>query len=151
LALAEACALSGDAGLRAPLERALTHLEGRRNPDGGFRYQPGTAPSDTSVTAWCALAQIAGNDVGIPMAAGGAARTLAFLRSMTDEVTGRTGYSDKGGRSARVAGETERDYPTAKSEALTGAALFVRLALGEDPAEHADLRAGLAVLAAAPP
>ncbi|MEZ5967313.1 MAG: prenyltransferase/squalene oxidase repeat-containing protein [Planctomycetota bacterium] len=151
LALAETLALSGDSSLRQPLEKALAYLEDRRNPDGGFRYERASGPSDTSVTAWCALAQIAGNDVGLAMAAGAPARTLAYLRAMTDAETGRTGYLDRGGLSSRFAGEHEKAFPAERSEAMTGAALFVRLALGDDPGEHADMRNSQARCAAALP
>jgi hypothetical protein len=100
---------------------------------------------------WCALAQIAGHDCGLSMPAGAAGRTIGFLRSMTDSVTGRTGYDTKGGLSSRLPGEPDAKFPRDQSEGMTGAALFVRLALGEDPAEHADMRSGLALLAAAKP
>ncbi len=151
LALGEAFAMSGDATLRAPLERALAEIERRRNPDGGFRYEPGVSPSDASVTVWCTLALCAGNDGGLAPAAGTTARTLAFLRGLTDSVTGRTGYMDKGGLSSRMKGEHETRYPAEKSEGMTGAALFARLQLGDNPAKHDDMRAGLARVAAAVP
>ena len=133
------------------MQKALAYIEDRRNPDGGFRYERATGTSDTSVTAWCALAQIAGSDVGIEMPAGAAGKTVGYLRSMTDTVTGRTGYSERGGLSSRYSGEPSARFPPDKSEAMTGAALFVRLALGDDPAGHEEMRAGLARCAAALP
>jgi hypothetical protein len=151
LVLAECFALSGEAAFREPLVRALAELERRRNPDGGFRYVANTSPSDTSATIWCALAQSAGQDAGIEMAPGAAARTLAFLRAMTDGDTGRTGYTDKGGLSARTKGEHEVRFPADKTEVLTGAALFTRMVLGDDPAAHDDMRKGWELLVAAPP
>jgi len=151
LALAEAGALSADAALLPPLQKALSYIEDRRNRDGGFRYERATGTSDTSVTAWCALAQMAGSDVGVTMPAGAAERTTAFLRSMTDAVTGRTGYSERGGLSSRYPGEPTVRFPPEASEAMTGAALAVRLALGEDPADSEDLRPSVARCAAALP
>ncbi len=151
LALAETYALSGDDALRVPLQRALDHLESRRCADGGFRYEPGEATGDTSVTAWCAYAIAAGSDCGIEPRAGAVGKTLGFLRSMTDPSTGRCGYNGRGGLSAREAGPVGDRFPPAETEGLTGAALFARILLGDDPAEHEDMRHGIALLAAAPP
>ena len=150
LAIAEAYAMSGDDALRLPIQRALDEIEARRCPDGGFRYEAGERIGDTSVTAWCTYALVAGRDSGLEPRAGAVARSLAFLRSMTDPVTGRCGYTGRGGLSAREAGAETR-FPPAETEGMTGAGVFSRILLGDDLVEHEDLRLGLTLLAGSPP
>jgi len=66
VALCEAYALTGDARLRDPVERAVGFLVRARSRDGlAWRYAPGAADSDTSILGWAVLALKSGREVGI--------------------------------------------------------------------------------------
>ena len=141
LALAEALLLSGDERWRTPLQKATARLEAWRNPEGVWRYQPRGGDGDTSVTAWCTEAWCAAKDCGVASDHGVPAYVLVYLDEMTD-LSGRTGYSERGGRSVRRRGKHEIDFPADRYEGMTGAALFARLLLGESLATSVNLRNG---------
>ncbi|MEN8151095.1 MAG: prenyltransferase/squalene oxidase repeat-containing protein [Planctomycetota bacterium] len=95
-ALAELCRIDGTPLLRAALARALRHLERAQAPYAGWRYQPGEAESDTSVTAWAMLAFSTAERAKVavnPMVEVGA---RAWLGTVTDPKTLRIGYRHRG-------------------------------------------------------
>lgn len=55
IALAEAYAMSGDEGLRAPAQGAIDFICHAQHPHGGWRYYPGQ-PGDTTVFGWQLMA-----------------------------------------------------------------------------------------------
>jgi hypothetical protein len=66
LALCEAYALTGEARLRRPVERAIDFLVRSRARDGlTWRYMPGAADGDTSILGWVVLAFKSAKVVGI--------------------------------------------------------------------------------------
>lgn len=66
LALAEAYGMTGDARLRAPLERAVRFIVAAQNPDtGGWRYTPRESISDMSVSGWQIMALKSASLTGI--------------------------------------------------------------------------------------
>ncbi len=68
LALCEAYALTLDARLRDPVERAVAFLVRARSRDGlAWRYRPGAADSDTSILGWAVMALKSAKTVGIPI------------------------------------------------------------------------------------
>ena len=145
LALAEGTLLSGDERWLPPLQKAVARLEAWRNPEGVWRYQPRGGDGDTSVTAWCAEAWCAAKECGVTSDSPVAAHVLGYLEEMTDEA-GRTGYSERGGRSSRTKGKHEIDFPSNRYEGMTGAALFTRLLLGESLATSRSLRNGAGLM-----
>jgi hypothetical protein len=130
LALVDAYGRTGAPALADPSRRALVFTLAARNPDMAWRYSvPPTGDNDTSVTVWNAkvldAAAAAGLDVD-PAAMNGA---LKWIDQVTDEKTGRAGYTQKGGGPGRTK-ENHLKYPPDKSEALTAAALETRICVG---------------------
>jgi hypothetical protein len=150
-ALAEAYALGGSGDLRGPLERAVALAAKACNPDRVWRYQcPPNGDNDTSVTSWMASALKAAADAGVAVDPTLFDRTLAWLEDMTEPATGRCGYMQRGEGSARRSGREQR-FPAHKTEALTAAALFCRIRLGQTPEKHPVLRLHAGRLRKAPP
>jgi len=89
LALSEAYALTGDARLRLPVEKAVGFLVRARSSGGmAWRYQPGAADSDTSILGWAVMALKSAKVVGIPIPP----PTLAGISAWLGKVaTGRDG------------------------------------------------------------
>lgn len=80
LALCEAYALTGDARLRRPVERAVNFLVLAQAPGGmGWRYSPRERLGDTSVLGWVVMVLKSAREVGIPISEPVRAGTLAWL------------------------------------------------------------------------
>lgn len=144
-ALAECYALTKDARLRVPLERAVAWIarnqdRGRdqRNRGGWGYYSPFLRPEDgyarTSVTAWQLMALESAKLSGVPVDHEVLDGARAFLRQMFDE---RRGYFLYNKEPSRLR-SSWRTLP-----ASTPAATFCLLLLGESP-DEAHIRAGLA-------
>ena len=89
LALCEAYALTGDARLRAPVERAVDFLVRSRAKDGlAWRYSPGAPTGDTSILGWAVMALKSAKTVGIPIPPPTQAGILEWLKKVS---TGRDG------------------------------------------------------------
>lgn len=85
LALCEAYALTGDARLRVPVERAVSYLARSRARDGlSWRYEPGAAIGDTSILGWVVLVLKSAKVVGIPVDPAAPAGALGWLRKVAD-------------------------------------------------------------------
>ncbi len=92
LALADLCLLTGDASLRAPLQRAVQYLARCQGPGGGWDYaqhypgndtwQPSTR-NDLSISGWAALALAASREAGIEVPTDTLARLVHMLREHT--------------------------------------------------------------------
>ena len=68
IALCEAYALTGDAKLRGPAQRAIAFLVGARAKDGmAWRYMPGAPTGDTSILGWVVMALKSAKELGIPV------------------------------------------------------------------------------------
>jgi hypothetical protein len=68
LALCEAYALSGDARLRGPVERAVAFMVSARAADGmAWRYAPGAPAGDTSILGWVVMVLKSAKEIGIPI------------------------------------------------------------------------------------
>ncbi len=66
LAVCEAFALSGDARLRGPAERAVAFLAKSRAADGmSWRYKPGEPSGDTSLLGWSILVFKSADETGL--------------------------------------------------------------------------------------
>jgi len=135
IALGEACAVSGDAALRPPLERAVRHTLSLQHPaTGGWRYAAGDR-GDTSQFGWQVMALATARQAGVGGLEEAEARAATFLQSVSS------------GRAGGLAAYRPGERPTA---AMTAEALFCRLLLGM-PAEHPAAQEALALLAAEPP
>ncbi len=140
IALAEAAAMTGDASLRGPLERAVSHTLAAQHPTtGGWRYAAGDK-GDTSQLGWQVMLLEAATQAGLDAGPGsaidrGRERARVFLQSVS---SGRAG-----GLAAYRAGER----PTVP---MTAEALFCRLVLGMT-ADHPSVSEAVAVIAGTPP
>jgi hypothetical protein len=120
IALAECCAMTGDAALRPPLDRAVRHTLAMQSPaTGGWRYAAGDR-GDTSQLGWQVMVLSSGRNAGIAGLEQAEGRARLFLQSVS---SGRDG-----GLASYRAGERP-------NVAMTAEALVCRLFLGM-PADH---------------
>jgi hypothetical protein len=120
IALSEAFALTGDARLREPAQRAVTFIEKARNRSvGGWRYDPGQA-GDTSVLGWQMMALKSASMAGLDVAPSAFEAGKSWLRRVSDRRNpGRYAYQP--GRES--------------TPAMTAEALFVQQILGTPPSD----------------
>ena len=120
IALAECCAMTGDASLRPPLERAVRYTLSMQHPvTGGWRYAAGDK-GDTSQLGWQVMLLASARHAGLAGLEPAEAGARAFLQSVS---SGRVG-----GLAAYRPGERP-------SMAMTAEALACRMFLGM-PADH---------------
>jgi hypothetical protein len=135
IALAEACAMTGDAALRPPLGRAVRYSLSMQSPStGGWRYAAGDR-GDTSQLGWQVMVLATARQAGIGGLEAAEARAGVFLQSVS---SGRAG-----GLAAYRSGERP-------SVAMTAEALACRLFLGMAP-DHPAVAEAVEMLAASPP
>ena len=151
LAVVEAYGLSDYKILKKTAQQAINYLERHRNPYAVWRYQPRDNDNDTSVTAWCVAAYKAGQHFDLEVNDQALRIAAAWFDQMTDPVTGRTGYTERGGRSSRGPGDRARRHPTDKTEAMTAATLFCRYLLGQSPEKERIMRLQADLIASKPP
>jgi RNA polymerase sigma factor (sigma-70 family) len=112
MALCRAYALTADAKLKLPAQRAVDFIVRAQHDGGGWRYGP-NQPGDTSVTAWQAAALHAARQSGLAVPARTLDQAHLFLDSC-QSAEGSYSYTPGGG-----------DTPT-----VTAASLMSRLNLG---------------------
>lgn len=135
IALAECCAMTGDAALRPPLEKAVRYtLSMQSAATGGWRYAAGDK-GDTSQLGWQVMLLASARQAGLTGLESAEARARTFLQSVS---SGRTG-----GLAAYRPGEQP-------SVAMTAEALVCRLLLGM-PADHPCVGEAVELLARSPP
>ncbi len=130
LALAETAELLDDAAARTAAARGMRYLERHRNPGAAWRYQPRDGDNDTSATSWCIAAATACRSAGIEVAPADIGQALAWIETVTDQTTGRSGYSKRDVVSARMPGEHSKRFPADRGEATTAAAIHARRLVG---------------------
>lgn len=165
LAMAEAYRLGGRSPLlKAPVEKAVRLLVKARNPYGAWRYslEP-NGDNDTSITGWMVFALKSAHDAGLSIDKSCFDGAAAWLDSMTDGQTGRTGYAwaDGGGGpgSLPARGANAARFPPDRSESLTAVSLLCRIFMSdsarlrrwEDHPQHALLSQQVGLLRAKPP
>jgi hypothetical protein len=151
LAMCEAMGLSRYRILRSPVQSAINYLEHHRNPYGTWRYQPRSGDSDTSVTGWALMALKSAKDFDLQVNPNAFAATGHFLDEMTDPASGRCGYNQRGGLSSRHHGAHATAFPPTLGETMTAVGLFSRFFLGQDPADHAVMKAAADTILSKPP
>jgi hypothetical protein len=135
IALAEACAMTGDESLRAPLERAVRHTLAMQHPaTGGWRYAAGDR-GDTSQLGWQLMVLASGRNAGLGGLEAAEARVLPFLQSVSSGAAG--------GLAAYRPGERP-------NLTMTAEALYCRMLLGL-PADHPAAAEALDLIARTPP
>ncbi len=114
LALAEAAALTHEPATRDAALAGAQFIIAAQNRDGGWRYSPRDATSDTSVLGWQVLALHGAQRIGLELPAGVAPKAIADIDAKS---TGKAGMLT--------------GYLTAiPSSTMTAEALYSRLMLG---------------------
>jgi hypothetical protein len=135
IALAECCAMTGDASLRPPLEKAVRYTLSMQSPaTGGWRYAAGDK-GDTSQLGWQVMLLTSARQAGLTGLESAEARARTFLQSVSS------------GRSGGLAAYRPGERP---SVAMTAEALVCRLFLGM-PADHPCVGEAVDLLARSPP
>ncbi len=133
IAMCEAYGLSKYKMLKKNAQKGIDYLESHRNPFGLWRYMPRDNDNDVSVSSWCLMAYKSAQDFGLDVNKTAFKNGAAMLDMWTDPKTGHCGYTKRGEPSARRVGNHRTAFPVNKGDALTGAALFSRFMLGQDP------------------
>ena len=140
-AMVEAAAILGRESYRKVAQSGFDYLESHRSPGAGWRYQPKSGESDTSVLSWCMSAYFAGSSIGLDVNPKTIGEAISWLDSVTNHATGHTGYVKIGEGSARMAGKHGTDFPIALGEALTASGLHARFMAGLSPNNELAIKA----------
>jgi len=151
LAMAEAYGLSKAKILRENAQAGLNYLEAHRNPYMVWRYQPRDMANDTSITGWCLMAYKTGRDFDLQVNDRALDLCGVWLDDVTDPITGRCGYTERGTPSSRRRGDHGTRFPPEKGECLTAVGLLSRFFLGQDPATTPIMMQAADRLLAKPP
>ncbi|MFW6161819.1 MAG: DnaJ domain-containing protein, partial [Planctomycetota bacterium] len=98
LALVEAYAMTKDATLREPAERAVDFISRTQNSTGGWRYYAHSPDADSSVSGWMVMALRSARLAGIIVPDKTFDGARKFFDSVTDREKGVTFYRVNGGR-----------------------------------------------------
>ncbi|MEM8712370.1 MAG: hypothetical protein AAGG01_15570, partial [Planctomycetota bacterium] len=140
-ALSEASHLISSRRIRIGIEDAARILMRAKNPYGCWRYTlPANGDSDTSVTYWVVRALLAAERAGVPLDDSVSVTVLQFLDEMTDEGTGRIGYTERGSPSSRDPVVNQHQFPTDSGEALTAMGLHLCFLLGQRVEDRRTMR-----------
>lgn len=155
-AMVEVYGLSNYKMLGPIAQRGINYLEQHRNPYAVWRYQPRDGDNDTSVTGWCLLAYTSARSFELEVNPTALEACRNWFDQMTDPATFRTGYTDRGGQSSRLAGDHANRYPRERGECMTAVSLMGRILIAGDttPADSKEanlLRGQADRLAAKPP
>jgi hypothetical protein len=135
IAVAEACAMTGDESLRPPLERAVRHTLAMQHPvTGGWRYAAGDR-GDTSQLGWQLMVLASARNAGVGGLEAAESRVAQFLQSVSSGAAG--------GLAAYRPGERP-------SLTMTAEALYCRMLLGLPP-DHPAAAEALDLIARTPP
>ena len=145
LAMAEAYGMTKSGIWRAPAQKGIDFVMRSQNPYGAWRYGERPGDNDVSVTGWMVMALKSARMSGLVASETSLNWAHDFVREVTDEQTGRTGYTRKGELPVRAEGRLEQ-FPAAESESLTAVGMLIRIFAGEDPRSSDMLKAGVELL-----
>ncbi len=137
LALVEYLGRTKDKVQEPAAQRAIDYLEFHRNPYGTWRYQPRDGDNDTSVTGFGLLACASARQHGLRVNRSVFELGRTWLDQLTDPVTFRTGYTERGGWSSRHAGDHATRFPRERGECMTALAVSAKLRIA-GAAEKSD-------------
>ncbi|MCA9321633.1 MAG: terpene cyclase/mutase family protein, partial [Planctomycetes bacterium] len=150
LALSEVAILAPeDAALRTALVGGVREILQCQNPYKGWRYGRATGDNDSSVTSWMLIALSAARRAGVQIDQRSREWGLGVLQELTDDATGRTGYTKRGELPVRNPGTVHR-FPPVWSENLTSASIVARRLHGV-AADDASIQRGLQLILDRPP
>lgn len=145
-AVVRAYAATQDPKLRDAAAAGVRFIEAARNPYKAWRYAyPPDGQNDVSMTGFMVLTLADAQAAGLAVAPEAKDGALLFIDEMTDEATGRTGYVQRGGYSAREP-DTAGRWPTSMTEAMTAVALSCRYAMSAGEPDAALMEKSLARL-----
>lgn len=139
-AITEAFGLSNYQLLKPVAQKAINYLESHRNPYAVWRYQPRDNDNDTSVTTWAMAAYVSGKFFGLEVNEA-ALQTVGVWYDQVTSPDGRAGYTKQGEPSSRKPGDHSQKFPVEHGEAMTAAALFGRMMLGQTPQDKPIMKA----------
>jgi hypothetical protein len=90
IALCEAYAMTKDAKLKGPAQKAIDYIVNAQHAGGGWRYGPGQ-PGDTSVTGWQVIALRSAQQGGLKVPASVLTKVSDYLESVQTDKAG-SGY-----------------------------------------------------------
>ncbi len=161
MAMVEAYGMTLSPLFKRSAQAGLDFLAFARNPYFAWRYGIKPGDNDTSVTAWAIAALDMARVLNLDASREGRPAPFeideacfdgahAWLTKMTEPEYGRTGYIQRGGSPARSQGVIDR-FPADLSEAMTAAAIGIRVALGESATKSLIIRKGAKLLEATKP
>ncbi|MCA9322617.1 MAG: terpene cyclase/mutase family protein, partial [Planctomycetes bacterium] len=142
LAMAEAYGLTKSPSFKDSAEKGIGFVQRCQNPYKAWRYGEATGDNDTSVTGWMVMALKSAKSAGIGIDDRPFEWAKGFIDEMTDDETGRTGYTKRGEPPVRETGKQE-EFPSSETESLTAVAITARVFAGEDPKESQIIRLGI--------
>ena len=142
LAMAEAYGLTKSPLFKKPAEKGISFVLQCQNPYKAWRYREATGDNDTSVTGWMVMALKSAKNAGISIDDRPFEWALGYVDEMTDDETGRTGYTKRGELPVRETGKQE-EFPNTETESLTAVGITTRVFAGEDPKESSIIKLGV--------
>jgi hypothetical protein len=129
-------------------ERALAYIYRSRNPYMGWRFDcPPSGDNDTFITSLMLRALATAKKMNLEVDRAAIEGGLNWLDQVTDTVTGRTGYTQRGGPPGRISGK-QTEFPVEYSEYPTAMALLARTELrSSNPLDMDWLVSGGALIA----
>ncbi|MCA8972989.1 MAG: hypothetical protein KDC95_24615, partial [Planctomycetes bacterium] len=117
----------GNPILKKAAQKAINYISQARNPYYAWRYQvPPNGDNDSSVTGWMVFALASARDAGLTISEDDFRGAIAWFDDATDTATGRTGYLEPNGLSARPEHLLDT-YPAELTEAMTAVAMLCRV------------------------
>ena len=141
LAMAEAYGMTRSGIWKATAQNGINFVMKCQNPYKAWRYGERPGDNDVSVSGWMVMALKSAQAGGLDMNENSMKWAHDFCKEMTDEETGRTGYTKPGERPVRAEGRLE-EFPADQSESLTGVGMLIRIFAGEDPKTSPLIKAG---------
>ena len=140
-AIATSLKRSPELDVREACQKGVRYICAARTPYKAWHYSFQDSQSDTSVTSWMVSALAAAKDLGLVVDPEAFVGATAWLDSVTDPQSGRTGYDVIGSQSARVH-DVNDHYPIGEAECVTAAAIASRQLMGQDPENFEIVRSG---------
>ena len=141
LAMAEAYGMTKSGIWKGTAQGGINFVMASQNPYKAWRYGYRPGENDMSVTGWMIMALKSAKMAALDMNPTSMQWAHDFCKEMTDEDTGRTGYTKRGERPVRAEGRLEQ-FPADESESVTAVGMLTRIFAGEDPKDSPMLKAG---------
>lgn len=97
IVLAELYGQTKSEAIRPKLEKAVQLIVGAQNPEGGWRYSPGSKDADISVTVLQVVALRAAKEAGLDVPQSTLDEAVNYIHTCYDVKTGGFGYQPHGG------------------------------------------------------